>query len=136
MMILITTLILILIIALGDHTSRFSGICPGFMRCVPVSRRLVQKSKIVPVFICQEGNEIVNLNLGSVISLQMIIKVLGQNGSGQNGTDKMARTKWYGSNITNKVIIQSSSHLQYDCFINSASTLTPSVFFYGLVIYL
>src|SRR6218665_2029626 len=116
------------------------------MRCVPVSRRLVQKSKIVPVFICQEGNEIVKLNLGSVISLQMIIKVLGQNGSGQNGTDKMvwtkwytdkmARTKWYGSNITNKVIIQSSSHLQYNCFINPASTLTPSVFFYGLVIYL
>src|SRR6218665_1436103 len=62
--------------------------------------------------------------------------VYGQNGIGQNDMDKMARTKLYGSNITNKVINQSSFHLQYNCFINPASTLTPSVFFYGLVIYL
>jgi len=62
--------------------------------------------------------------------------VYGQNGIGQNGMDKMARTKWYGSNITNKVINQSNSHLQYDFFINPSSTLTPSAFFYVLVIYL
>ncbi len=28
-------------------------------------------------------------------TLRTIIMVLGQNGRGQNGTDKMARTKWY-----------------------------------------
>src|SRR6218665_2513645 len=48
----------------------------------------------------------------------------------------MARTKWYGSNIPNKAINQSSSHLQYDFFINPASTLTPPAFFYVLIIYL
>jgi len=51
--------------------------------------------------------------------------VLGENGSGQNGTDKMVYRqngighngmdkmvwkKWYGSNITSKVINQSRSH--------------------------
>src|SRR6218665_2654837 len=30
--------------------------------------------------------------------------VLGQNGSGQNGTDKMVRTKWYGQNGTDKMV--------------------------------
>src|SRR6218665_2177733 len=50
--------------------------------------------------------------------------------------DKMVRTKWYGSNITDKVINQSSSHLQYDFFINPASTLTLSAFLYVLIIYL
>jgi len=36
----------------------------------------------------------------------------------------------------NKVINQSSSHLQYDFFINPAYTLTPSAFLYVLLIYL
>ena len=62
--------------------------------------------------------------------------VYGQNGIGQNGMDKMARTNWYGKNITDKVINQSRSHLQYDLFINPASTLTPLAFLYVLVIYL
>ena len=34
--------------------------------------------------------------------------VYGQNGIGQNGMDKMARTKWYDQNITDKVINQSA----------------------------
>ena len=29
---------------------------------------------------------------------------LGQNGRGQNGTDKMVRTKWYGQNGTDSII--------------------------------
>src|SRR6218665_4148177 len=94
------------------------------MRCVPVSRRLVQKSKIVPVFICQEGNEIVNLNLGSVISLQMIIKVLGQNGNGQNGTDKMVWTKLY----TDKMVLDKMAWTKW-CGQNG----TISYFVYTLI---
>ena len=31
-------------------------------------------------------------------------RVLGQNGSGQNGTDKMVWTKWYGQNGTDKMV--------------------------------
>ena len=62
--------------------------------------------------------------------------VYGQNGIGQNGTDKMVRTKWYGQNDTDKMIrikryrwnhqsiYQSRSHWQCDFFINPASTLT------------
>ena len=81
--------------------------------------------------------------------------VTGQNGSGQNGTDKMVwtkwytakivldkmvavkmvGTKWYGWNITNKVNNQSHSHWQYDFFINPASTLTPLAFCYVLIIF-
>src|SRR6218665_3822608 len=80
------------------------------------------------------------------------VVVLGQNGSGQNGTDKMVYgqngiwtkwytdkmsldkmvwTKWYGQNGTNKTVpiksikYQSRSHCQYDFFINPASTLIP-----------
>ena len=30
--------------------------------------------------------------------------VTGQNGSGQNGTDKMVWTKWYGQNGTDKMV--------------------------------
>src|SRR6218665_3330256 len=92
--------------------------------------------------------------------LEAVLTVLGQNGSGQNGTDKMVadkmvRTKWYGQNdiqtkwywtncmgkmvglrkngmnkILRIVINQSSSHLQYDFFINPAFTLTPSAFLF------
>ena len=32
--------------------------------------------------------------------------VYRQNGIGQNGTDKMVRTKWYGKDFTNKIINQ------------------------------
>jgi len=35
-------------------------------------------------------------------------KWYGQNGIGQNGMDKMVRTKWYDQNITDKVINQSA----------------------------
>jgi len=38
--------------------------------------------------------------------------VIGQNGSGQNGTDKMVRTKWYGYN--HQLMKQSSFHCKYD----------------------
>jgi len=43
------------------------------MNCVPVSRPLVQKNKIVPVFYMSGRKDIVNWNVGSVISLQMIL---------------------------------------------------------------
>ena len=35
-----------------------------------------------------------------IAPFQMVLlrMVLGQNGSGQNGADKMVRTKWYGQN--------------------------------------
>ena len=37
--------------------------------------------------------------------------VYGQNGIGQNGMDKMVRTKWYGQNGTDKILtIKSSSN--------------------------
>ena len=33
------------------------------------------------------------------------IKLYGQNGNGQNGTDKMVRTKWYEDKmVTNKMV--------------------------------
>src|SRR6218665_2946173 len=35
--------------------------------------------------------------------------VLGQNGSGQNGTDKMVWTKWYGQNGTDEILRVKSS---------------------------
>ena len=35
--------------------------------------------------------------------------VYGQNGIGQNGTDKMVRTKWYGQNGTDKTLTIKSS---------------------------
>src|SRR6218665_786357 len=100
------------------------------MRCVPVSRRLVQKSKIVPVFICQEGNEIVNLNLGSVISLQMIINVLGQ-----NGTDKMVWTKWY----TDKMVLDKMAwtkwhgHNGTDQILRIKSSFNPALIYNMIV---
>jgi len=37
------------------------------------------------------------------------IPVLGQNGSGQNGTDKMVWTKWHGQNGTDKILRIKSS---------------------------
>jgi len=33
-----------------------------------------------------------------------VVAVLGQNGSGQNGTDKMVWTKWYGQNGMDKMV--------------------------------
>jgi len=36
-----------------------------------------------------------------IISLVHVAMVTGQNGSGQNGTDKMVRTEWYGQNGSN-----------------------------------
>ena len=37
--------------------------------------------------------------------LTIIVTVLEQNGSGQNGTDKMVRTKWYGQNGMDKMVL-------------------------------
>ena len=85
-----------------------------------------------------------------------ICGVLGQNGSGQNGTDKMVWTKWYtdktaldkmvwtkwhGQNGTDNILrIKSSINpAPFDnmiFFINPASTLTPLAFLYVLIIYL
>jgi len=42
--------------------------------------------------------------MGAVINFQNIFSVLGQNDTGQNGTDKMVRTKWYGQNGTDKMV--------------------------------
>jgi len=39
-----------------------------------------------------------------MLSLTTIARVTGQNGSGQNGTDKMIWTKWYGQNGTDKMV--------------------------------
>jgi len=48
----------------------------------------------------------------------------------------MARTEWYGWNITGKVFNQSRSHWKCHFYINPASTLTPLAFLYVLIIYL
>ena len=48
----------------------------------------------------------------------------------------MVWTKWYGWNITDKVINQSRSIWQYDFFINTASTLTLLAFLCVFIIYL
>src|SRR6218665_3533594 len=92
----------------------------------------------------------IKINLEMII-LTLVLLVLGQNGSGQNGTDKMVWTKWYTNkmaldkmvwtkwhrqNITDNVTNQSISHLQYEFFINPASALTPSAFLYVLNIYI
>ena len=62
--------------------------------------------------------------------------VYGQNGSGQNGMDKMV----YGQNGTDKMLrIKSSINpapIDTDFFINCASTLTPLAFLYVLTVYL
>jgi len=82
--------------------------------------------------------------------------VLGQNGSGQNGTDemvwtkwytdkmlldKMVWTKWYEQNGTYKILrIKSSINLapidNMIFFYNPASILTPFAFLFVLFIYL
>jgi len=85
--------------------------------------------------------------------------IQGQNGNGQNGTDKMvwtkwymdkmaldkmARTKWYGENGTEKIVpIKSSINLPIQLplmtivsFVNPTSTLTLFVFLYVFITYL
>jgi len=37
----------------------------------------------------------------SILSIYALRTVTGQNGIGQNGTDKMVQTKWYGQNGSN-----------------------------------
>src|SRR6218665_208124 len=49
--------------------------------------------------------------------------VLGQNGSGQNGMDKMVRTKWYEYNGADKIINQSIKHVPTDNMIFSSIPL-------------
>jgi len=39
-----------------------------------------------------------------ILSRQGATAVLGQNGSGQNGMDKMVQTKWYRQNGTDKMV--------------------------------
>ena len=75
-----------------------------------------------------------------------LLTVLGQNGSGQNGMDKMVLdqmvwAKWYGQNGMAKILwIKSSINpaliWQQDFFINPTSTLMPLAFPYMLIIYL
>ena len=38
------------------------------------------------------------------LTSKISFSVLGQNDTGQNGTDKMVRTKWYGQNGTDKMV--------------------------------
>ena len=62
--------------------------------------------------------------------------VHGQNGIGQNGTDKMVQTKWYGQNGMDKSSINPTHIDNMIFFINPASNLTPLAFLYVLITYL
>jgi len=49
--------------------------------------------------------------------------IYGQNGIGQNGMDKIIRTKWYGQNGTDTIINQSISPAHTDNMIVSSIPL-------------
>src|SRR6218665_3833203 len=60
----------------------------------------------------------------TIASLDGPLEVLGQNGSGQNGMNKMVWTKWYKYNGADKIINQSINPVPTDDMIFSSILLS------------
>src|SRR6218665_361768 len=67
------------------HLSLFTTFCPPNILVCPPN-------------IFGKSTTVVRIQYKMLYFVIELLGVTGQNGSGQNGTDKMVRTKWYGQN--------------------------------------